>query len=287
MEQLRPPARLAEDAVAPARAPRGRDPGARPAPLARPPAGRARDARPDRGRRGRSRTSTRSRAASRSRPAAPRPMRGSRPPRRSSTRCSRATGRSPTGSPPRTRRWTVPPDRVQAVVEALVPRYRDRAATLFGLPAREDLRVSLVRDQPWTGYNWYDGGYRSRVDFNLDLPVRLPALLGIVGARDVPRPPPRARAQGAGAGRGARPARGDRPADQHPRVPDLGGPGERRQAGSPSRPPSAPTCSSSWRRSPGLPLADDPGRLREAARPPGGDRRPRAGRSTRRGSTRR
>ena len=65
----------------------------------------------------------------------------------------------------------------RGVVEALVPRYRERAAGLFGLPEGEDLRVSLVRNQPWTGYNWYDGGYRSRVDINLDLPLRLPAHL--------------------------------------------------------------------------------------------------------------
>ena len=46
------------------------------------------------------------------------------------------------------------------------------AAGLFGLPDGEDLRVSLVTDQPWSGYNWFDGGCRSRVDLNTDLPVR-------------------------------------------------------------------------------------------------------------------
>ena len=35
---------------------------------------------------------------------------------------------------------------------------------LFGLPDGEDLRVWLVTNQPWSGYNWYDGGRRSRVD---------------------------------------------------------------------------------------------------------------------------
>ena len=82
--------------------------------------------------------------------------------------------------------WTVAPDRVQAVVEGLVARYRDRAATLFGLPAQEDLRVTMVRDQPWTGYNWYDGGYRSRVDINLDLPLRLPGLVGVTAHETYP-----------------------------------------------------------------------------------------------------
>ena len=82
--------------------------------------------------------------------------------------------------------WTVAPDRVALVVELLVGRFRDRAASLFGLPEGEDLRVSLVRDQPWSGYNWYDGGYRSRVDINLDLPIRLPALTGTVAHETFP-----------------------------------------------------------------------------------------------------
>ena len=82
--------------------------------------------------------------------------------------------------------WTVPPERVGSVVERLVARCRERAAGLYDLPEGEALRVTLVRDQPWTGYNWYDGGYRSRFDLNLDLPVRLPALLGTVAHESYP-----------------------------------------------------------------------------------------------------
>ena len=83
-------------------------------------------------------------------------------------------------------RWTVPQERLTAVVDALVPRFRAWAATHYPMPPDEDLRVSLVRDQPWSGYNWYDGGYRSRVDFNLDLPVRLPSFIGTVAHETYP-----------------------------------------------------------------------------------------------------
>ena len=83
-------------------------------------------------------------------------------------------------------RWTVPPERLTAVVDALVPRYRAWAATHYPMPPHEDLRVSLVHDQPWSGYSWYDGGYRSRVDFNLDLPVRLPSFVGTVAHETYP-----------------------------------------------------------------------------------------------------
>jgi hypothetical protein len=78
------------------------------------------------------------------------------------------------------RRFTIPPDRVARVVDALVPQLRRRAETLFGLPDGEALAVSLVRNQPWSGYNWYDGGRRSRVDLNTDLPIRAADLLSVL-----------------------------------------------------------------------------------------------------------
>ena len=76
--------------------------------------------------------------------------------------------------------FTVPIERLRAVIDALLPRFRTRAAALFGLPGGEGLTVSLVRNQPWSGYNWYDGGLRSRVDLNTDLPVRAADLLTVL-----------------------------------------------------------------------------------------------------------
>ena len=55
---------------------------------------------------------------------------------------------------------TIPPDRVAEVADWLVAVFRARARELFGLPDGESLRDRLVRDQPWSGYNWYDGGLR-------------------------------------------------------------------------------------------------------------------------------
>jgi len=77
-------------------------------------------------------------------------------------------------------RFTIPADRVRRVVDALLPGFRRRADALFGLPDDEGLAVSLVRDQPWSGYNWYDGGRRSRVDLNTDLPIRAADLLSVL-----------------------------------------------------------------------------------------------------------
>ncbi len=77
-------------------------------------------------------------------------------------------------------------DRVPAVVDWLVDRFRERAAGDFGLPAGEDVTVSLVTAQPWSGYNWFDGGRRSRVDINTDLPIRAPDLVLTVAHETYP-----------------------------------------------------------------------------------------------------
>ncbi len=70
----------------------------------------------------------------------------------------------------------IPIERLPAVVDWLVERFRATAAVTFGLPDGEDLRVSLVTGQPWGAYNWFDGGRRSRIDVNTDLPVRASSL---------------------------------------------------------------------------------------------------------------
>ena len=82
--------------------------------------------------------------------------------------------------------FVVPVDRLRDVVDWLVGRFRARAATTFGIPPGEDLQVRLVTDQPWSGYNWYDGGLRSRVDINTDLPVRAADLLHTVAHETFP-----------------------------------------------------------------------------------------------------
>ncbi len=101
------------------------------------------------------------------------PRRGRRA-RRAAPR-ARATGR-PAGSVGRAAGRSRPIG-CGPVVDWLVAVLRGRAEPLFGIPPGDALRVSLVGGQPWSGYNWYDGGLRSRVDLNVDLPIRAPDLV--------------------------------------------------------------------------------------------------------------
>ena len=80
----------------------------------------------------------------------------------------------------------VPIDRLRGIVDWLVGVVRERSIALFGVPDGEALRVALVSGQPWSGYNWYDGGRRSRVDINTDLPIRVSDLIGLVSHETYP-----------------------------------------------------------------------------------------------------
>jgi hypothetical protein len=83
-------------------------------------------------------------------------------------------------------RLEVPIDRLPGVLEWLAARFRAVAAERLGLPDGEDLRLSLVRGQPWSAYNWFDGGRRSRIDVNTDLPLQAPRLPGLVAHEAYP-----------------------------------------------------------------------------------------------------
>jgi hypothetical protein len=83
-------------------------------------------------------------------------------------------------------RLTVPEDRLSTVVDWLVGELRETSREWFGLPAGESLGVELVKNQPWSAYNWYDGGLRSRIEINTDLPARAPLLIGSLAHETFP-----------------------------------------------------------------------------------------------------
>jgi hypothetical protein len=65
----------------------------------------------------------------------------------------------------------VPPDKLDAVLRSLADEFRERTDRLFGLPEGEHVEWELATDKPWSGFNYYLGGLRSRVAINVDLPV--------------------------------------------------------------------------------------------------------------------
>jgi hypothetical protein len=79
-----------------------------------------------------------------------------------------------------------PPDRLAEAVDALSSALRDRVRGAYGLPEVETVRYEVVTDQPWSGFNYYEGGFRSRVAINADLPHRLGRLPHLVAHEAYP-----------------------------------------------------------------------------------------------------
>src|SRR5215204_3264487 len=84
------------------------------------------------------------------------------------------------------RREECPPDRLEAAVHALSSALRDRVRGQYGLPDVETVRYEVVTDKPWSGFNYYEGDYRSRVAINADLPHRLSHLPHLVAHESYP-----------------------------------------------------------------------------------------------------
>ena len=74
----------------------------------------------------------------------------------------------------------VPKEKIEEVSSFIVAEFRERTLARFSLPEGESFELHLVSDKPWSGYNWYLGDYRSRVDINTNLPTYLPNLPNLI-----------------------------------------------------------------------------------------------------------
>jgi hypothetical protein len=68
-------------------------------------------------------------------------------------------------------RLVIPRDRLDATFTAAIEAGRARTREHIALPADERFTVEYVSDKSWSGYNWYQGEYRSLIQVNTDLPI--------------------------------------------------------------------------------------------------------------------
>jgi len=80
----------------------------------------------------------------------------------------------------------LPPEKLEPVVRELSSALRDVVRSGYGLPDGETVEYLVVTDEPWSGFNYYLGGLRSRVAINADLPHRLSQLPHLVAHESYP-----------------------------------------------------------------------------------------------------
>lgn len=67
--------------------------------------------------------------------------------------------------------FVIPPDRLDQVFGAAIAECRRRTVAHMDLPEDERFTVEYVTDKSWSGYNWYQGDFRSLIQVNTDLPI--------------------------------------------------------------------------------------------------------------------
>ena len=65
----------------------------------------------------------------------------------------------------------IPEDKLQAVFDRAIAECRARTAVHYDLPEGESFRMEFVNDKPWSGYNYYQGGFESLIQVNTDFPL--------------------------------------------------------------------------------------------------------------------
>ena len=68
-------------------------------------------------------------------------------------------------------RFVIPRDRLDTTFKAAIEGCRSRTLEHMRLPAGESFTVEYVTNKSWSGYNWYQGQYRSVIQVNTDLPI--------------------------------------------------------------------------------------------------------------------
>jgi hypothetical protein len=64
-------------------------------------------------------------------------------------------------------------ERLEECIHAFSSALRDRVRADYPLPEGEVVEYEVVTNKPWSGFNYYLGGYRSRVAVNADLRLQM------------------------------------------------------------------------------------------------------------------
>jgi len=80
----------------------------------------------------------------------------------------------------------IPPARLEECIHAFSSALRDRVRAEYPLPDTETITYEVVTDKPWSGFNYYEGDYRSTVAVNADLKQQMSNLPRLVAHESYP-----------------------------------------------------------------------------------------------------
>jgi hypothetical protein len=80
----------------------------------------------------------------------------------------------------------IPPERLEEAIHAFSSALRDRVRAEYPLPDAETINYEIVTDKPWSGFNYYEGDYKSTVAVNADLKQQMSNLPRLVAHESYP-----------------------------------------------------------------------------------------------------
>lgn len=69
--------------------------------------------------------------------------------------------------------FVIPEEKLDSVFQAALTEARKRTAAHLELPAGESFTIEYVKDRPWSGYNWYQGKFKSLIQVNTSIPITI------------------------------------------------------------------------------------------------------------------
>lgn len=82
--------------------------------------------------------------------------------------------------------YVIDTETARRLIDLIEAETRRRTEAFVQLPSNDGVEIAFVNDKPWSGYNWYLGGYRSRVDVNTDLPIHAHELTALIAHEGYP-----------------------------------------------------------------------------------------------------
>lgn len=76
-------------------------------------------------------------------------------------------------------RFTISKDRLQSVFDKAIALCRAKSMAHIAMPESESFLLSFVTDKSWSGYNYYQGNFHSKIEVNTDFPIRLPRAIDL------------------------------------------------------------------------------------------------------------
>jgi hypothetical protein len=80
----------------------------------------------------------------------------------------------------------IPIETFRELLPWVTEQLREWTRQKFSLPEGECFDMEFVSDQPWLAYNWFQGGYRSRIEINTDLPMQVTELAELMAHEGYP-----------------------------------------------------------------------------------------------------